>query len=103
MQSAGEVTTRLVVGSAIGRSPPLISRAMNWLAVSHPLGAFGAPSTSDSWMRYSGALSMNDCRASGLNDSGVSRKFPHCRAKSVSHSRKTPEPWAGSSPWSTRK
>lgn len=71
---------------------------MNWLAVSQPLGAFGTPSTNDSSMRYSGALSMKDFKTSGLNDSGVSRKLPHCRENWVIHSRKTAESCGASSP-----
>ena len=80
MQSAGEVTTRLLAGSVIGRSPVLSSRAKNWLKLSHPLGALGRPPTSDSPTVNWGEFAVNESRMSWLKDSEVSRKAPHSRA-----------------------
>jgi len=74
------VTIRLLVGSVIGRSPGLSCRAKNWLKLSHPLGALGRPSTSDSPTVNSGEFVVKESRMSWLKDSGVSRKAPHWRA-----------------------
>ncbi len=75
-QSAGATRTVLSVGWEIGRSPGFSSRAKNWLNVSHPLGAFGLPSTIESSTRYFGDHWMNDCSAPWSKDSVVSRKLP---------------------------
>jgi hypothetical protein len=82
---------RLFKGSETGRSPELSRRAKNWLKVSQPLGSLGTPLTRDASTSYSGASSRKESRISWLKDSGVSRKLPHCRANSVSQSRKASE------------